>query len=111
MSDASKPSGSLADRISKPAPSSLNGASSTFSPSITTGEAKEHSSWADEVASPVAGDNKNTQLGGQVDGSTAIEGGSEMQDGQYDVEVTLADVQGDVNSPLYSVETFEQLGM
>lgn len=111
MSDTTKASGSIADRISQPAPSNLNASSTTFSPAATTGETKEHSSWADEVASPVAGDDKSKQLGGQVDGATEPLGGSSLHDAQYDVEVKLSDIQGDVNSPLFSLTSFDELGM
>jgi ATP-dependent RNA helicase DDX19/DBP5 len=111
MSDTTKPPGSLADRITQPTPSSLNGSSSTFTPAATTSEAKEHPSWADEVASPVAGDDKSKQLGGQVDGATEPLGGSQLHDAQFDVEVKLSDIQGDVNSPLFSISSFEDLGM
>jgi ATP-dependent RNA helicase DDX19/DBP5 len=110
MSDTPQTPGSLADRISQPVPS-INGSSTTFSPLATTGEAKEHSSWADEVASPAAGDDKSEQLGGQVDGTAADLGGSDLQEAQYDVEVTLSDIQGDVNSPLFSSTTFDDLGL
>jgi ATP-dependent RNA helicase DDX19/DBP5 len=111
MSDTRKASGPLADRISQPAASALNASSTTFSPSITKGEAKENPSWADEVASPVAGDDQSKQLGGQIDGATEDLGGSRLHDAQYDVQVKLSDIQGDVNSPLFSLESFEQLGM
>ena len=110
MSDTTKPAGSLADRITQP-PSTLNGSSATFSPSANPGEAKTQTSWADEVASPVTGDDKSKQLGGQVDGATEDLGGSQLHDAQYDVEVKLSDIQGDVNSPLFSISSFEELGM
>ncbi|KAG0652659.1 ATP-dependent RNA helicase dbp5 [Hyphodiscus hymeniophilus] len=110
MSDTANPSGSLADRISQPTPSKLDGASTTFSPSAAKSEAKEHTSWADEVASPIAGD-KEKQLGGQVDGATEPLGGSQLHEATSDVIVKLSDIQGDVNSPLHSVKTFEELGM
>jgi hypothetical protein len=32
-------------------------------------------------------------------------------DGEYEVEVTLADKQADPNSPLYSVKSFEELNL
>jgi len=38
-------------------------------------------------------------------------GGSGLHDAQYEVEVKLSDLQGDVNSPLFSVKTFEELGI
>lgn len=107
MSDESKPS--LADRITKP----LNAASTSFSPSAAgAAPAQDSNSWADEVASPPAtkgdeGSLANTQL----DGATETDGGSSLHDTQYDVEVKLSDIQGDVNSPLHSISSFEEIGM
>ena len=111
MSNTTKPSGSLSDRIRQPTSSSLNGSSSILTPATTTSDAKENTSWADEVASPVVGDGRSKQPGGQVDGATEPLGGSQLHDAQYDVEVKLSDIQGDVNSPLFSISSFEDLGM
>ncbi|KAG4031744.1 hypothetical protein MFRU_008g01060 [Monilinia fructicola] len=70
------------------------------------------SSWADEVASPAVEKTEASSLEqAQVDGATEPLGGGTLQDGQYEVEVKLSDIQGDQSSPLYSVETFEQLGI
>ncbi|TGO16638.1 hypothetical protein BPAE_0484g00030 [Botrytis paeoniae] len=69
-------------------------------------------SWADEVASPTAEKNEGNPLEEtQLDGATEPLGGGTLQDGQHEVEVKLSDIQGDQTSPLYSVETFEQLGI
>ncbi len=103
MADATAPSALSA------APK-LDASSTTFSPSTTTGENKEHVLWADELASPVA-DKNGKELGGQLDGASEVAGGSQLHDTQYDVEVKLSDIQGDVNSPLYSVTSFDELGM
>ena len=103
MAETPKPAASLADRIgTKP----LDAASSSFTPSGTT------DSWADEVASPVAEKPESESLGdAQVDGTVEPLGGSGLHDAQYEVEVKLSDIQGDVNSPLFSVSSFEELGM
>jgi ATP-dependent RNA helicase DDX19/DBP5 len=94
---------SLADRISKPVSAADTSASATPS-------AKK--SWADEVASPTAGDSSNGIPAAQTDGATVEQGGgSELHDAQYEVEVKLSDIQSDTNSPLYSINSFEQLGM
>jgi len=37
--------------------------------------------------------------------------GSGLDEPQYEVAVKLADLQGDPNSPLYSVKKFEDLGL
>lgn len=46
-----------------------------------------------------------------MDGSVEPLGGSGLHDGEFDVEVKLSDMQSDVHNPLYSVNTFEELGM
>jgi ATP-dependent RNA helicase DDX19/DBP5 len=38
-------------------------------------------------------------------------GGSTLHEPQYDVEVKLSDIQGDSTSPLFSITSFEELGM
>jgi len=98
----------LSDRISAP----LNAASTAFTPkSSTSGPSKSTGSWADEVASPV-NDNGSSLAKAQMDGSTLKSGGSALQDvEQYEVEVKLSDIQGDEKSPLYSVKSFDQLGL
>ena len=114
MADADskpKPSSSLADRISQPA-SSLNAASASFTPSTTAAalDSQPIISWADEVASPVA-ELSNTLESAQIDGYVEPLGGSALHEPEYEVEVKLSDIQGDTNSPLFSLQTFEQLGM
>jgi ATP-dependent RNA helicase DDX19/DBP5 len=48
----------------------------------------------------------------QADGAPKeLNGSGGLQEPEYDVEVKLADIQGDVNSPLHSVKTFEELGL
>ncbi len=103
MADTPKPAASLADRIGgKP----LDAASSSFTPGGAS------NSWADEVASPVAEKPESESLAdAQVDGTVEPLGGSGLHDAQYEVEVKLSDLQGDVNSPLFSVSSFEELGM
>lgn len=111
MSD-SKASGSLADRISQP-PKNADAAKPGDSTSATASgaEDKAKTSWADEVASPVAESPSNVEKA-QVDGSTQHQGGSALLPaGEYEVEVKLSDIQGDTSSPLYSISSFDQLGM
>jgi ATP-dependent RNA helicase DDX19/DBP5 len=109
QSSKPEPSGSLSDRITAP----LNAASSSFTPGTTSasGIAKPTGSWADEVASPVQ-DSEASLAKAQMDGGGTQQGGSALQDvEQFEVEVKLSDIQGDVNSPLYSAKTFDQLGL
>jgi ATP-dependent RNA helicase DDX19/DBP5 len=101
MPESAAGGGSLADRITKP---------------------EEKTSWADEVASPVNENPPTTISNGkepeqptvdnaQVDGATEPFGGSDLQEPEFDVEIKLADMQANPNNPLYSVTTFEQLGL
>ncbi|KAI9742298.1 MAG: RNA helicase required for poly(A+) mRNA export [Claussenomyces sp. TS43310] len=64
-------------------------------------------SWADDV-SPTPSTSLDQAQG---DGSVENLGGSALQEGEYDVEVKLSDLQADVNNPLYSVSSFENLGI
>lgn len=86
MSESTPTAGGLADRITKPATSTT--------------------SWADEVASPT-----NEESMDQMDGASEAMQGSALHDGEFDVEVKLSDLQADASNPLYSVESFESLGM
>jgi ATP-dependent RNA helicase DDX19/DBP5 len=46
----------------------------------------------------------------ETDGATVDpQNGSQLQEPEWDVEVKLADLQGDPNNPLYSAKTFEDL--
>lgn len=104
MSGDPKPA-SLADRITMPASTP---AAQEAKPAAAT------STWADEVASPTgntAKEGEGSLATAQLDGQVETLNGSGLQDGQYEVEVKLSDIQGDANSPLHSVNSFEQLGM
>lgn len=96
--------GSLADRISKPD--------------------LEKTSWADEVNSPSTADppqevakeapkdeKEEPKKVPQMDGAAEPFNGSELQEPDYQVEIKLADMQLDPNNPLFSVTTFEELGL
>ena len=112
---------SLEDRISKPTTSNGTdaGAESTGPVhAVTTG------SWADEVASPVvhtpesrADMDRETKAKesnlsmAQTDGAAEDLGGSHLQEPEYDVEVKLSDIQADPNNPLYSIKSFNELGL
>lgn len=45
------------------------------------------------------------------DGAPEALGGSNLQESDYTVQVKLSDLQADPNNPLYSVSTFEELGL
>ncbi|KAI5286856.1 RNA helicase required for poly(A+) mRNA export [Ascosphaera acerosa] len=46
----------------------------------------------------------------QVDGAATTTGDS-LQEPEYDVHVKLSDIQADPNNPLYSIKSFEDLGL
>jgi len=118
--------GSLADRITKPdstpTTSILNASASDFRPS-------SGKSWADEVNSPsneeppiipnidtaketstTTSETKETNIA-QMDGATEPFNGSQLHEPDYAVDIKLADMQADPNNPLYSVKSFEELGL
>lgn len=111
MSDAPKPSGSLADRITQPSNAATSSSTPGSEPVVPTTSNKD--SWADEVASPTVEKGEAAAAIGdaQVDGAAEPMGGSTLHDAQYDVEVKLSDIQGDVTSPLHSITSFEEIGM
>ncbi|EEP75437.1 hypothetical protein UREG_00283 [Uncinocarpus reesii 1704] len=47
----------------------------------------------------------------QVDGASEDQRGSDLQDSEFDVNVKLSDLQADPNNPLYSIKSFEELGL
>jgi hypothetical protein len=127
-------SSSLADRVTKPELSTtntpgMNVAAQTFQP--TSGR-----SWADEVNSPISANPDSAPSGGldaaansattttttttteektpnmpQVDGATEPFNGSQLHEPDYLVELKLADMQADPNNPLYSIKSFDELGL
>ena len=111
--------GSLADRITKPEPSSST---------TVQDDQPASSSWADEVNSPSTaqpaaldeksnGDTAATSSEAkeatipQLDGATAPFMGSELQEPQFEVAIKLADMQADPNNPLFSAKSFDDLGL
>lgn len=46
-----------------------------------------------------------------TDGASETLNGSKLQEPEYDVEVKLSDLQADPNNPLYSVKSFDELGL
>ncbi|KAF3491082.1 ATP-dependent RNA helicase DBP5 [Arthroderma uncinatum] len=47
----------------------------------------------------------------QTDGTTVRTGASQLRDSEYTVNVQLSDLQADPNNPLYSIKSFEELGL
>lgn len=93
----------------------------TYPESITTRSANEESTTAlesgkatfsSEVGANEAEPDTSTESTGQNDGATEGLGGSTgVIEPEYEVNVKLADAQADVNNPLYSVKSFEELGL
>ena len=114
-------SSSLEDRITKPTAS--NGTSEAAAAPAPV-HAMNTGSWADEVASPVAANtesnpgmstetkaSESSLSMAQTDGAGEEMGGSNLQEPEYDVEVKLSDIQADPNNPLYSIKSFDELGL
>ncbi|KAL4806225.1 P-loop containing nucleoside triphosphate hydrolase protein [Aspergillus unguis] len=72
-------------------------------------DAPTGSSLADRVSKPeeTAPSTENAQ----TDGAAPQQGGSDLQEPEYTVEVKLSDLQADPNNPLFSVKNFEDLGL
>lgn len=49
--------------------------------------------------------------GAQTDGAPVELHGSGLQEPEYNVEVKLSDLQADPDNPLFSVKSFEELGL
>jgi ATP-dependent RNA helicase DDX19/DBP5 len=117
MSDSAAtptPGGSLADRITKPAedtkPTEDTKPADSI-PAATEAETKKLD-WAEDVSSPVAEAKdpiaKETK---QMDGQAGEPATGLLPSSEHEVEVKLADIQGDETSPLYSITSFEELGL
>lgn len=124
---------SLADRISKPEHTTSNAdaaENSIATPALATGTSlsgalENTSSWADEAedeadntASTIPAINTESKkdmsnLGkAQTDGAAEVLGGEGgVIEPSYEVEIKLADMQANPNDPLYSIKSFEQLGL
>ena len=65
----------------------------------------------DRISKPE--ESKSDLASAQVDGSVETQGGSGLQEPEYDVDVKLSDLQADAdpNNPLFSAKTFEQLNL
>ncbi|KAJ5280547.1 hypothetical protein N7478_005919 [Penicillium angulare] len=67
-------------------------------------------SLADRVSKPDAPAEVASEDGAR-DGAGDKLGGSELQEPDYTVEVKLSDLQADPNNPLFSIQTFDNLGL
>ena len=78
--------------------------------------------WADEVENPsteptqpqhntAATDEGSSLADAQKDGATTWMMRGELNEPEFDVNVQLADLQEDPSNPLYSVTSFQELGL
>lgn len=119
--------GSLADRLTKPDGSKFELPKANPGPDpaedTPSKPSGESSSWADEVETPVKANpepatasttqpEESSLPHAQLDGATEPQRGNPMlEEPSYEVNVKLSDVQADPNNPLYSIRTFDQLGL
>lgn len=119
--------GSLADRLTNPDGSKFESPKAEPAPKSTEDtpakSSGESTSWADEVETPVKANpepsteplpqsEEDSLPSAQLDGATEPQHGTPMvEEPSYEVNVKLSDVQADPNNPLYSIKTFEELGV
>ena len=97
---------SLEARISKPEEPETKAA-----PTDTSDSAKPAAANADAIK-PTEKPEDSTVAKAQTDGAVAeLNGGTGIYEPEYDVDVKLSDVQADPNNPLYSIKTFDELGL
>ncbi len=112
---------SLGTGNSKPTSASKDG-TNVDAEAFVPGQSSAPISWADEVASPVAANpdpvsatqealSKSSLEDAQTDGGTTVQGGGSLHEPDYSVEVKLSDIQADPNNPLFSVKSFDELGL
>ena len=91
-------------------PSPINSDNATPAlPTATGGPANE--SGADEVSSPAPEDAPPAEIK-QTDGASEPLGGNDIVENvEFDVQVKLSDLQANPNDPLYSIKSFEDLGL
>lgn len=99
---------SVAEASKSPGLTTTDNANPTSSAPTSTAKT---SSWADEVSSPAVEEAPLTALN-QTDGASEPLGGDGIVDSSgFDVHVKLSDLQANPNDPLYSIKSFEDLGL
>ena len=118
---------SLEDRISKPDHDQIekkdNGSALGTNVNATPFVPGGSTSWADETAEAatnskasavnVQAENEMSEMSNdQTDGASGPAGGSSgIYDPSYEVNVQLSDLQANPDDPLYSIKSFEELGL
>lgn len=85
-------------------------------PSLASRITRDEPPTAEESTAPTENtpaETPKTEIGeGGTDGAPVELNGSDLRDEvEFDVEVKLIDMQGDPNSPLYSIKRFEDLNL
>ncbi len=106
MASGSEPT-SLEARISKPE------TTETTVTSAVTSDPKESTTADVDSAKPTEKKPEESTLPkAQTDGAAELGGGNTgIYEPDYEVEIKLSDAQADPNNPLFSVKTFEELGL
>ncbi len=105
MASGSEPT-SLDARVSKPEETEAKPAS------VDTPDAEKPKATNAHVAKSAGKPEDSTLSKAQTDGGIPELGGATgIYEPDYDVDVKLSDVQADPNNPLYSIKTFNELGL
>jgi len=76
-----------------------------FSDLVPTTDAEEKRlDWAEEAEN-------EESIGTNVDGASTQQMGSELLEPEFDVNVTLVNIQSDPNDPLFSIKQFDDLNL
>ena len=118
---------SLEDRISKPGIGQPEGSETASSTGTNVNAALfvpgGPTSWADEAAEAATNSEPSAvnakaekemseMSQSQTDGASGVLGGSSsIYDPSYEVNVKLSDLQANPDDPLYSIKSFEELGL
>ena len=118
---------SLEDRISKPDREQIeekdNGSAAGTNVNATPFVPSGSTSWADETAEAATNpdasavnekaENEMSEMSNaQTDGASGPAGGSSgIYDPSYEVNVQLSDLQANPDDPLFSIKSFEELGL
>ncbi|EWC46579.1 ATP-dependent RNA helicase DBP5 [Drechslerella stenobrocha 248] len=74
-------------------------------------EPSSKTSWADDVEEEAAAAESMAKPADTVEEPTADDDATGLVQNEHDVNVTLADMQGDADNPLYSIKSFQELGL
>ena len=84
---------------------------SAFADRLSRPEKEGHGAWADDENAPMDEKPEPSVTNSQMDGATEPFNGSSLHEPNYAVDVKLSDLQADPNNPLFSVKSFDELGL